>query len=376
MRRINEVGLLDFLRRNGPSSRVEIAGKLGLDTKTITNVSRDLLRRKMLETVGLVSRGRGRPRQMLRVCTSGIHAVGLHLAEHEISGAVIGFDGSVLLKHQSALGGSDDQKTLVAKITRMAQELVRAHPQALGIGLVSPGIWDDRQRKILRSARLPAWEGVALDEVLQGLWNGPVYFESYSRAKALAEHWFGVARELDDFVLVDVGDGIGCAVFHEGKLQVGYSHMAGEIGHCVVQPNGKPCACGQRGCLETVASLAVIREQVARVEGRDPAALTTRAIAQILTAGPPAAIAPVREAAEAIGLLIAHLANVLNPSHIVLVGDTLELGEAFLRPFHEAVATYTVPAIRERLKVVNGQLGDVGALLGAAAAALRSVFTT
>ncbi|MCC7518978.1 MAG: ROK family transcriptional regulator [Verrucomicrobiae bacterium] len=367
MRRINEVGLLDFLRRNGPASRVEIAGKLGLDTKTITNVSRDLLQRKMLETVGLVSRGRGRPREMLRLRAAGIHAIGLHLTEHEIAGAVIGFDGNILLKHQTALGGSDNRKTLVARIRRLARELVRAHPQALGIGLVSPGLWDARERRILRCVHLPGWEGVALDDVFANLWKGPVYFESYTRAKALAEHWFGAARELEDFVVLDAGDGIGCAVFHEGKLQAGYSHMAGEIGHCVVRPGGAPCVCGQRGCLETVASLAVLREQTQRASGRD--------LRDALTLGQPAAVASVREAAQAIGLLVAYLTNVLNPSHIVLVGETTELGPVFLTPLQETVTACAVPALRDRVQVVRGQLGAVGALLGAGAAALRSVFT-
>lgn len=367
MRRLNEVGLLDYLRRNGSASRVEMAGRLGLDTKTITNVARDLLRRDMLETVGVVRRGRGRPRQMLRLRAAGIHAIGLHLAEHELAGAVIGFDGNVLLKHQTALDNGDDQKTLVAKIRRLARKLIRAYPQSLGLGLASPGLWDAREHKILRCAHLPAWEGVALDAVFGKLWRRPMRFESYTRAKALAEHWFGVARAWTDFIVLDVGDGIGCAVFHEGKLRAGHARMAGELGHCVVRPDGAPCVCGQRGCLETVASLAVLRKRARCATGRE--------LEDALASAQPSARAMVREAAQAVGLQAAHLANVLNPSHIVLVGESIKLGADFFDPFREAVAAYTLPAIRERLKAVTGQLGDVGALLGAAASALRSLFT-
>lgn len=375
MRRINESGILRLLHERGPMSRVELAELLGLDGKTLTNLARDLLQRGLLEPHNVVQSARGRPRENLRLRADRLHAIGVHLAERRIVTALINIEGRVVEQHVIELDGTESQKSLVRTVRNSLRAVLRhSPPDLLGIGMAIAGLVHQQERRVVESAHLKALEGIYVDRLLDGLFEGRLYLCNPTHAKLLAERWFGAARKLDDLLLVDLGVGIGCALVMGGQVQVGATHLAGEIGHSIWKPGGAICWCGRRGCLETVASLDAVRAAVRRSTGLHENALGTSALARLIAQGNSSARRAASAAARAIGLVVANFVDVLNPSHVLLAGESLQLGASFAREVEESLRQNTLPALSQTLTVARANLGEESPLLGSGVAVFQSLF--
>lgn len=375
MKRMNQVSLLRLLRIHGAISRVQLAAEMGVDTKTVTNLIRDLIRQGLVREAATVPIARGRPRRMLRLASSHLRAIGIHLAEKHLTGAIVNLEGDILDRQELALAADETQPILLDKIRQLAVRLLRvASPKHLGIGLAFPGILDRQRGLVLECDHLPAWNGVRIAEILQGVYQGRFVFEDYVHAKVLAEQWFGSAQYLQDFLFLNLGVGIGAAVVKNGKILSGASHLWGEIGHSIFQPNGRLCWCGRRGCLETVASLDAIRQAIHQGLGTPVAELTPPSIQKLLSEENPVAIRALQEAMTATALVVANLINVLGPMPLIVTGETTVLGNVIVSTLNTALAEFTIPVFYKALDVMPGKLNQDAALLGAAVIALQSVF--
>jgi len=373
MRRINRTEVLRSLHLKGPMSRVELAQLLQLDAKTVTNLTRELLEQNVVEETGIASQGRGRPRQMLRVRSGDLLAAAVQLEEGKVVGAIVNLDGGVLHRNSAALSGKESQRELLRKIRTVARSLLRRGQARLpGLGFTFPGVFDPDRRIVLQCHRLPAWEGVQLDKVFGGVFEGRVSIESNTRTEALGEQWFGTAKEWSDFLLVSIGEGIGCVLVDQGRLQVGASRIAGEIGHTIIDPKGAPCSCGRRGCLETVASLKAIRAGLTPPKGVKQVGVGR--IADLLASGDPAALAAMETAADALGLALANFVHVMNPQHLLITGEAVGMGPLFTAALEASLKRYVVPLFHRHLHLSTGRLGEDAALLGSAALVLESFF--
>ncbi len=372
---MNETALLRQLHRHGQISRVELAAKLDLDTKTVTNLIRDLLKRKYVKPVGISPVSRGRPRQMLQLNNRVLQAIGIYLQEEAVIGAVIDLAGNIRHRITAPISRTGTRPALVRTLRDIAGRLLRqAEVKVMGLGLAFPGIYDLRTQRMAECAHLPQWKGVRIHHIFRGIYNGPFCFDTFTRAKALAEQWYGTARELDDFILIDVGVGIGCVMVNRGQLQTGVTHLAGEIGHIIIDRQGLPCRCGRRGCLETLASLATVRRRMHQITGKTQKTLSVPVMAALLKDGNPALQAVVTEAGTALGLALANLVQLTNPAHIVLTGDMIDLGPPFIQAVNQGLTDYSLPQFRHAVQVVPGTLGANGALLGSGVMVMQSLF--
>jgi len=374
---MNEVALMRQLHRHGHSSRIELATILKLDAKTVTNLTRELLKKRYIRTIGLAPIDRGRPRQILQLNNRVLQAIGIYLQEDAVHGAVIDLEGHISHKISAPISGKGSQKALLQTLRKIAAQLLRqSKVKVMGIGLAFPGIYDIQTQRIIECAHLPPWKGICMPEVLKGVYRGPFFFDSFTRAKALAELWYGAARTLENFILIDAGVGIGCAIVTQGQLQTGATHLAGEIGHMIVDRQGLRCRCGRLGCLETVSSLETVQRRMQKITGRSRQQLSVSAMAELLTSDNPAIRASVTEAGQALGLALANLVQLLNPAHIVLAGDMLALGPLFIQSVNAGLTEYSIPTFRHAVRVVPGTLGEDGALLGAGILALQPLFAS
>lgn len=372
---MNEVALLRQLHLHGHCSRVELTDMLKLDAKTVTNLTRELLKKRYIQAIGLTPIDRGRPRQMLRLNSRFLQAIGIHLEEEAVHGAIIDLEGHIRHKISAPISGEGSQQALLQTIRKVAAQLLRqSKSKVMGIGLTFPGIYDTQAQRIIECAHLPPWKGVCIHEVLQDVYKGPFFFDSFTRVKALAEQWYGAARALENFILVDAGVGIGCAITTQGQLQTGATNLAGEIGHMIVDRQGLRCRCGRLGCLETVASLESVRRRMQQITGQTRQQLSVPAMAAMLTSDNPLIRSVVTEAGRALGLALANLVQLLNPAHIVLVGDMVGLGPLFIKSVNAGLTEYSMPTFRHAVRVVPGTLGENGALLGSGILALQTVF--
>jgi len=211
---------------------------------------------------------------------------------------------------------------------------------------------------------LPGWAGINAREALSRCLGLRVQVDNDANLGALAEASFGAGRGLADIVYVRLGSGVGAGVVVGGRLHHGASGLAGEIGHVQVRADGEVCRCGNRGCLETIASEGPIRALLGPARGHD---VTRRELLDLVASGDLGAVRVVNDAGLAIGRVLADLCNALNPGAIVVGGELGEAGEPLLGGIREAVQRFALPGAAGAVRVVPGELGERAEVLGALA---------
>ena len=375
MKRMNRARVLSLLREGGTFSRVRLKELTGLDGTTVTNLTRDLLKKRMLLSLGYERSTGGRRPEMLALNPEWKMTVGVYVGPKRMRGTLADLRGEVKRTTEEVIPSEADRAWITGTMRRMCSGLVEgvAASRVLGAALAVTGMPDPSRRRIVQSAFFPALVGTDLGDLLGDHLGVPTEMDASSRCLALAEQRFGAARGLENFVLLELGRGVGCAVVADGRLQRGASAGAGELGHTVVVEGGKPCLCGHRGCLETVASVGALeRDARRRLRRRD---ITFDDIAVLSKEGDGRVVEIVRRAGSHIGVAASHIVNILNPSHIVVGGELSRLGSPLLEAIDESLRAHSMPASYRAMDIRPAALGeDTGAALGAAALLIDKVF--
>jgi predicted NBD/HSP70 family sugar kinase len=211
---------------------------------------------------------------------------------------------------------------------------------------------------------LPGWEGLnAVDELTRRL-DLQVAVDNDANLGALAEVSFGAGRGMSDVIYVMVSSGVGAGIVIDGRLHRGVTGLAGELGHVRVRAEGAVCRCGNRGCLETVASTDAVLSLLRPTHGSE---LGIRGLVDLLHAGDAAALRVVNDAGREIGRVIAGLCNVLSPSGVIVGGDLGVIAEQLLTGIGEALDRHALPTVRAAIELRAGVLGERAEVLGALA---------
>ncbi|MDB1088037.1 ROK family protein [Streptomyces sp. ACA25] len=280
--------------------------------------------------------------------------------------ALIGRDHTLLHEARRATVQNGGPDAVLKGVLTFAEELCALGRERFGrspaaAGVVVPGILDEAAGVVRFAANL-GWRDVPLrrllDERLAGV---PVALGHDVRAGGLAEGRLGAGNGADRFLFVPLGTGIAGAIGIEGRVEPGAHHGAGEIGHLVVRPGGPPCGCGQRGCLEVLASASAVGRAWARASG-DPAANSADA-ARAVAAGDPRAREIWQQAVDALadGLILS--VTLLDPEVVIIGGGLAEAGDTLLVPLREAVRSRIT--FQAQPTIIPAALGDAAGCLGA-----------
>ena len=237
-----------------------------------------------------------------------------------------------------------------------------ARPEAIGIS--APGPIDISNGVLLDPPNMDRslWGFPLADRIGKEL-RLPVHLERDTHVAALAEHEFGAARGLTDFVYLTVSTGIGGAVFTGGRLMTGPDGVAGELGHLSVDQDGPPCGCGSRGHLEAIASGTGIARAAAE------AGLAARSAVEVAAAegsGDPAAVQIMEAARRAFATASVSIVDIFNPQRIIVGGGiAIGQGERLLEPARQAVRQQSFKRQAARVEIVAAELGDDVGLIGA-----------
>ena len=248
-----------------------------------------------------------------------------------IKAARVAESGAVLERRAVPTPAADGPDAVVAAVREVATWLHEADVVAAGV--VVPGVVD-RAAGVARYAANLGWQDVSLGALLQGDLDVPVRIDNDVRGAGLAERTLGSAQGVPDCLIVMLGTGIAALVVTGGQPVTGGAGMAGEVGHVCVVPDGEPCPCGQRGCLERYASGAAVARRYAGMTG---ASLPAHEVVARLD-GDPAAAQVWTEATDALATALAQCTLVLDPSLVVLAGGLAGAGEALRRPVAAALA--------------------------------------
>lgn len=368
LRQLNQQRLIDALLASGPLTQAELARRTGLSTATISNIVKTMTNAGTIETEPTTSSGRRA--LLVRLSNNGAVAVGIDFGRRHLR-IVIATLGFTVVREQFVelpMGhrAEDSIDRASRLLARMLDELEIPASAVLGVGVGIPGPIDQRTGTVVQGAILPEWVGIHLHDLEKRL-HFPVVFDNDANLGALAEVTWGPHNTVDNLVFVKIGSGIGAGLILDGHPFAGTLGITGEIGHETITDNGVVCHCGNRGCLETVASTSVM---MALLGTR--AAVSTADIVRNAITGDSATLRVLDDAGVAIGRGIASIANLLNPEVIVIGGPLAELGPILLTPIERGLLRHAVPSIGEATTIVMSSLGDRAEALGATSLVLRS----
>ncbi len=270
-------------------------------------------------------------------------------------------------------------ESLVENIARAVEE-VRDGLEVGGACLAVPGLIFAQKSTVVCSPNLRAIEGIPLKEALGPKIGLPLTIENDANAAAWGEFRFGAGSEVDHLVFVTLGTGIGGGVITHGVLLRGAQGSGGELGHVTVQATGPRCACGNRGCLEALASGTAIGRRAREVASERPDSALGRLgakrkvvgedVTELARNGDELALSVLEEAGRWLGIGLAGFVNVFNPEMVVVGGGAMEAGELILKSARQEVYLRARPPSRDLVEVKEATLGPESGVLGAAALAL------
>ncbi|MER7307561.1 ROK family protein [Streptomyces griseoluteus] len=294
------------------------------------------------------------------------HVIALDVGGTSMKAALVGEDGAVLHRARRATGREGGPDAVVDNLLAFAADL-RAHgaehlgAPALAAGVAVPGTVDEANGTALYSANL-GWRDVPLRALLTERLGMPVALGHDVRTGGLAEGRAGAGRGADRFLFVALGTGIAGAIGLAGGVEAGANGFAGEIGHIVVRPGGRPCPCGQTGCLERYASAAAVGTAWAAASGRADADAVD--CARAVAAGDPDAARVWTEAVDALADGLVTALTLLDPGTLIVGGGLAEAGDVLFRPLGTAIGRRIT--FQGTPVLVPASLGDGAGCLGAA----------
>jgi predicted NBD/HSP70 family sugar kinase len=370
LRLSNQQRILSNLVAGGPTTQADIARSTGLSAATVSNIVKVLVGLGLVSTSPTTSSGR-RAQLVSLSSTDGAVAVGIDFGRRHVRIILATLDYRVIAEKEVEIPlGYTAAEALDIAANLLTSTLNHADVQrsaVLGVGMGVPGPIDRRTGTVVKGAILPEWVGVTVGMVEESF-ELPVFLENDANLGVLAEATWGAHAGTPTVVFVKVGTGVGAGLILNGEPYTGNIGLTGEIGHTPIYEHGLLCRCGNRGCLETVASTTIMIELLSRALDRP---VRTREIVRIALEGDERAIRVVEEAGLAVGRSIAAITNLINPHTIIVGGPLTGLGEMLLGPIRTGLQRYAVPMIVETTELVMSSLGERAEALGGAALVLQ-----
>ena len=358
--------VLTLIGSGQADTRPAIVKQTGLAASTVSAaVSRLVEAGVISETDESVSTGGRRARRL--VTSDGVGALALvELGAHH--GLVALTDPTQGVAHATSLLvdiASGPEAVLAAVMEEVSRQEKAAGVRVGGLALAVPGPVDAEHTRVIRPARMPGWDGINVAEEVARLCGLPAIIDNDARAGAVGESVYRRRLEgvtpIDTLIYVKAGSAIGGAYLVDGVPLVGQGGLAGDISHIPVDAaSGRPCKCGNVGCLETIASADSIRADLAAT------GLVYENNAQLLAAardGVPAVATAIRQAGTLLGLSLAHLVSFLAPQGVIL-GGALSAVDAFTAGVRAALHQSCLPSIMEDLVIESSRSGRDAALWG------------
>lgn len=296
--------------------------------------------------------------------------IALDLGGTVIKGAVVGGDGSALIRRRAPTLREEDAEDIVLRLGTLAMELrdeaVRLGHAPAAAGVVVPGVVDEAAGIAVLAANL-GWRDLPLKDRLQTRLGLPVAVGHDVRAGALAEARWGAAEGHPSFLFVPVGTGIGGSLVVDGRTYPGAHSLAVELGHIMIDPAGRPCGCGARGCLETISSATAVASGYRALSGED--GVDARGVAERAGRGDAAARTVWDGAVEGLAAALATVVTLLDPGLVVIGGGLAGAGPALFDPLIRSL--HGRLTFQHRPEVVPAALADEAGALGAAILAWR-----
>jgi glucokinase len=298
--------------------------------------------------------------------------IGIELSGTKLRGATVDNEGVIGERLETQL----EPDGLVTQVTKLVADLRRPSDGITAVGVAIPGLVNRQTDRVVASRDLPSIVSGNLHAELMEATGLRFEFENDANAAAYGEFKVGAGRGSRDLFYITIGEGIGGAIILDGKLWIGASGLAGEVGHITIDTEGDECQCGNTGCLETVASAPnIVRRAHERLNRDATSSLSKLAINKDFTAddmareakeGDDFSLMMIERTGKYIGTGVASVINLLNIERIVLGGGVMQAGELILNPIINEAKRRAFQPCFEATEILAAVLGEDAATIGAA----------
>lgn len=311
--------------------------------------------------------------------------VGIDIGGTKVAVATALANGKLIAKARMATEVERGPQHTIRRMKELVRQVLRdsggTQPVAIGVGCGGP--LDLDEGVILSPANLPGWDAIPLKHILADEFGTEVYVDNDANAAALGEYRFGAGVGVRNLVYITVSTGIGGGIVIDGRLLHGLGAGAGEIGHQTILPEGPRCNCGNRGCLEVLASGTAIarraREALSRhggsrmlaLAGGDVDKVTAETVVQAVKEQDSLALDIWHETIEYLSVGVANVITTLAPDIVVIGGGVTEAGDLLFLPLRQAVRQRIFVMPVERVEIIPPKLGGEVGVVGAIAVALQ-----
>jgi len=375
--------ILDLIRNKGLITKQQIAKELGINITTISDLVNQFKdKNRIIKEAGDGSSSGGRKPKVYAINSELGYIVGIDVGGTNTRGILTDLSGNLIHYLKIKTKAREGKDAVLVRVISVVNELITLakipREKLFGIGMSISGIINSYEGISIFCPNIPGWENFPIKQIMEKEFNIPVCIDDSVRCAAVAEKRFGIAKDHDNFIFISIGKGIGMGAFIDGKIYRGSMGLAGELGHITVSEDGPLCNCGNKGCLEAIASGPGILKRaqegikngivtsISKEINNNFEKLSVEIISRAANEGDKFAYYLINRTGEYIGIAIAAALNLFGSDLVVLWGGILECGDIILDAIKRTVKMRALEFISKRVRIEKTSIGDNIAALGAA----------
>ncbi len=379
LKNYNRRAVLNIIRKKGVVTKAALAEMTGLTFMSIKRILSELESLGLLIGIGYMKgNGVGRKSIPYAINENCRYTIGVYINKFITSIAAVNLRGNICYMEQICIDWEmSTQSDFVMLLTKHIEDVIResgvVKEKVLGIGIGAPGPVDCEKGIILTPPNIPLLHYLPLENILEEKIGLPVYLNKDTNVIAFGEYWYGGKEDISDLFYIDVDMGIGSGFVIDGKINIGYNSIAGEIGHSMIDPSGPRCNCGNKGCLEAMSSgIAILKEIKREIDNMPEHALYARKetltledVFNMRSRNDSIAISALNRSAYYVGIAVANIINILDPPVVALGGILVQRATDYFSVVADVAYRKIIKGTKNN-QIMISKLGDRAGVIGAA----------
>lgn len=383
IRQRNLLDIIRVIRKNGQITKPEVARLANLTNVTAHNYIAELTGRNFLIEDGIASSNGGRKAILYKINPEFGYILGQNIGRDYIKTCI--FDINLKILYCNKVNGSTEYSSRVANLMNREikdgiEKLNLKYENCIGMGVSVPGQVDHENGIVLNLTNVPGWRNIPIKGIIESNYRTPVFIDNDNNVNALVVKWMNIVDEASDAVFISITSGVGLGILTKGRLFYGSHTSVGEIGHTTIQYDGPKCNCGNRGCIEVLASDAAIIEKVKRIKknqagsgNTDSNEIDIEAVIKLAKEGDEVVYNILKQAAEFISIAIDHIVKLYGPDVIIIESNWLKDFKELFEYVADNVFSRCAWIGRDNLHIKLNTVDSIESI-GAGALVLENIF--
>jgi len=383
--------ILNILRNDGPSTKQGISQKLGINFTTVSNLVNGLnIPGNYIRVAGDEESSGGRKPKLYTINNNAGYIIGIDIGGENLRFMITDICGNIISSYKQKNKPGSSRETIINEILENINKVCELSKVPLrkvfGIGIGISGIIDSNTGTSIYCPNIDGLNNFEIKDFLESKTGMHFFIDDSVRCMTIAEKHYGAAKQYDNFLFVGLGKGIGLGIYVNGKIYRGSDGLAGELGHITVSEDGPLCNCGNKGCLEAIASSSgIIKRAIEGIKSgivtslssakdSDLNALTVEDIAEAAKSGDKFAYSVINRTGEYIGIAVAAALNLFGTELVVLGGGIAMSGGIMLDAIKRTVQMRALEVISKKVRIITSELDEYSAAWGAATKFINLLF--